>query len=213
MLTVHHLGVSQSDRIVWLCEELELPYQLLRYERNPDTKMAPESYRALHPSWTAPVITDGNMALAESGAIIEYIIGKYGHGRLQVGPESPEFANYLYWLHYANGTMMCGGMLDFVLTLLQVDADNETVRGLRGRYDRGFVMAEQGLGVAPYFAGPEFTAADIIMFFPLTTMRLFTPRDLSPYPNIRAYLLRVAARPAYRRALEKADPDLQPALT
>ena len=213
MLTVHHLGISQSDRIVWLCEELEIPYQLLRYERHPDTKLTPESYRALHPSWTAPVITDAGMALAESGAIIEYIIGKYGQGRLKVGPESPEFANYLYWLHYANGSMMCGGMLDFVLTLLQVDTDNETVRDLRGRYDRGFTMAEQRLGAAPYFAGLEFTAADIIMFFPLTTMRLFTPRDLSPYPNIRAYLQRVAARPAYRRAMEKADPDLRPALT
>lgn len=212
MLTVHHLGISQSDRIVWLCEELEIPYKLLRYDRHPDTKLTPESYRALHPSWTAPVITDGTMALAESGAIIEYIIAKYGQGRFGVGPDSPDFADYLFWLHYANGSMMSGGILDFSLALLGIETDNETVRGLRGRYDRGFTMAEQRLGVAPYFAGSAFTAADIIMFFPLTTMRLFTPRDLAPYPNIRGYLHRVADRPAYQRAMKKADPDLPPAI-
>ena len=213
MLTVHHLGISQSDRIVWLCEELEIPYQFVRYERDPVTKLAPPAYRALHPAGTAPIITDGDLALAESGAIIEYITAKYGGGRLAIGPNDANFADYLYWLHYANGSMMAGGLLDFVLSSLAGFEETETVRSLRNRYDRGFEMAEQRLGVATYFAGPAFTAADIIMLFPLTTMRLFVTRDLSPYPNLRAYLQRIGARPAYRRAMAKADPDLPPALT
>ena len=109
MLTVHHLGVSQSDRIVWLCEELGIPYELVRYERDPATKLAPPEYRALHPIGTAPVITDGDLTLGESGAIIEYVIRKYGNGRLALGPESPHFADYLYWFHFANGSMMPNG--------------------------------------------------------------------------------------------------------
>ena len=95
MLTVHHLGISQSDRIVWLCEELEIPYVLVRYDRDPVTRLAPAGYKALHPSQTAPVITDGTVVLAESGAIIEYIMGKYGNGRLTVSPQQANYADYL----------------------------------------------------------------------------------------------------------------------
>jgi glutathione S-transferase len=102
MLTVHHLGRSQSERIVWLCEELGLEYELKRYERAP--LLAPPEYKALHPIGTAPVITDGDLVLGESGAIIEYILAKYGGGRLQRAVGHREFANYLYWLHFANGS-------------------------------------------------------------------------------------------------------------
>jgi glutathione S-transferase len=212
MLTVHHLGVSQSDRVVWLCEELGIPYDLKIYDRDPVTRLAPPAYKALHASETAPVVTDGDMTLAESGAIVEYILARYGEGRLSVPPDSRDYPAYLYWLHYANGSFMPAGMVDLVLGVLGL-RDQEAVQPLRARADRGYALAEKRLGEAHWFAGDTFTAADIMMLFPLTTMRVFAPRDLAPYPNIRAYLARVAERPAYQRACKKADPDLAPLLT
>lgn len=212
MLTVHHLGVSQSDRIVWLCEELDIPYDLVRYERDPVTRLAPPEYRALHPFGTAPVITDGALVLGESGAIIEYIVAKYGAGRLTVGPDQPNFSDYLYWFHFANGSFMPSAMVDLVIQMTG-GGETEISRALRARGDRAYALVDERLGAVAYFAGAEFTAADIIMLFPLTTMRLFAPRDISPYPNIRAYLQRIAARPAYQRAMQKADPDLPLLLT
>jgi glutathione S-transferase len=209
MLTVHHLGISQSDRIVWLCEELEIPYEMVKYDRDPETRLAPAAYKALHPFGTAPVITDGDLVLGESGAIIDYIIAKYGNGRLTVAPDSPDYADYLHWFHFANGSMMPSGMIDMVVTMLAVE-DSPITASLRGRLDTAYDMVEARLGEAAYFAGSGFTAADIIMLFPLTTMRMFAARDLTPYPNILAYLQRVAMRPAYQRAIKKADPDLPP---
>ena len=211
MLTIHHLGISQSERIVWLCEELEIPYRFIRYERTA-VNLTPPAYRALHPSGTSPVITDGDMALAESGAIIEYIIARYGQGRLAIGPSSPDFADYLYWLHYANGSFMAGGILTFCLGVLKIEPANETVRDINTRYARGFGTVEQRLAAAPYLAGAEFTAADINMLFPLTTMRLFTPIDLAPNPNIRGYLQRIGARPGFQRMIARTAPDPAPPL-
>jgi glutathione S-transferase len=208
MLTVHHLGVSQSDRIVWLCEELEIPYRLVRYDRDPVTRLAPPEYKALHPAETAPIITDGDLVLAESGAIIEYIIAKYGEGRLALGKDNPNFADYLYWFHFANGSFVPSGMTDLVIGLLGGKGSSDLAKALSARGDRAFEMVEKRLGEAAYFAGPEFTAADVIMLFPLTTMRVFVPRDLTPFPNIRAYLERIGERPAFERAMKKADPDL-----
>src|SRR4030095_8763925 len=118
MLTVHHLGISQSERIVWLCEELEIPYQLARYDRDPNTRLAPEKYKALHPFGTAPVITDGRMVLAESAAIMEYILAKHGGGRLVVGADEPNFADYLFWFHFASGSFMPSAMTDIVVTIM-----------------------------------------------------------------------------------------------
>jgi glutathione S-transferase len=212
MLTVHHLGVSQSERIVWLCEELGIEYELKRYDRDPTTRMAPAAYKALHPVGTAPIISDGDVTLPESGAIIEYVIGKYGDGRLAVGPDAPNFADYLFWLHFANGSMMPrqSGMM-----AARTDGGEESPRArfMRERAERSWELVEQRLGEAPYFAGDEFTAADIIMGFPLTTMRAFVQRDLAPYPNIRAYLQRIGERPAYQRAMAKGDPDMAPMLS
>jgi glutathione S-transferase len=205
MLTVHHLGASQSERIPWLCEELEIPYRLIRYERDP--VRAPDAYKALHPFGTAPVITDGDLVLGESCAIIDYIMAKYGDGRLAVGQDEANFPEYLYWYHFANGSLMPAAMVDFFLTMIGTVSD-ETAAALRFRLDLAYAMAERRLGEVPYFAGNAFTAADIIMLFPFSTMRLFAPRDLAPYPNIRAYLQRIGARPAYQRAMHKADPDL-----
>jgi glutathione S-transferase len=211
MLTVHHLGVSQSERIVWLCEELGIPYELKRYDRDPVTRLAPPEYKALHPLGTAPIITDGDVVLPESGAIIEYIIGKYGDGRLSVGPEAPNYADYLFWFHFANGTMMPRQMR---MMGAQPDADETPVqRFMRERAESSWSLVDQRLAKAPYFAGEELTAADIIMVFVLTTMRAFAQRDLSAHPNIRAYLKRIGARPAYQRAMAKGDPDMTPALS
>lgn len=210
MLTVHHLGVSQSERIVWLCEELGAPYELKRYERDPETRLAPAAYKALHPLGTAPIITDGEVVLPESGAIMEYIIARYGGGRLAVGPEKPNFADYLFWFHFANGSFMPSQMAS--LASGRGDDDKPRARFMRERSDRAWRLVEERLGETPYLAGDEFTAADIIMVFPLTTMRAFMQKGLEDYPNIRAYLQRIGARPAYQRAMKKGDPDMAPML-
>ncbi|WP_428309632.1 glutathione S-transferase family protein [Hydrocarboniphaga sp.] len=212
MLIIHHLGVSQSERIVWLCEELGLPYQLQHYERDAKSRLAPPEYRALHPMGIAPVINDGAVTLAESGAIIEYLLAKYGQGRLVVAPDQPNFADYLFWLHFANGTLMPAEMSGLMAARLGLQADSPTMKGLMSRGERGFAMVEQRLGESAYFAGAQFTAADVIMLFPLTTMRAFSRRDLAAYPNIRAYLQRIGARPAYRRAMAAGDPGMEPML-
>jgi len=211
MLTVHHLGVSQSERIVWLCEELGIPYELKRYDRDPVTRLAPPEYKALHPLGTAPIITDGEVVLPESGAIIEYIIGRYGDGRLSVGPDAPNYADYLFWFHFANGTMMPRQMR---MMGAQPGAEETPMqRFMRERAESTWDLVDQRLGEAPYFAGDELTAADIIMVFVLTTMRAFAQRDLAAYPNIRAYLKRIGARPAYQSAMVKGDPNMTPALS
>ncbi len=210
MLTVHHLGVSQSERIVWLCEELEIPYALKRYDRVPPGRgMGPPEYKALHPLGTAPIITDGGMVLPESGAIMEYIIGKYGHGRLAVGPEAANFADYLFWFHFSNASFLPSQ------TGAPREGTDESPRAqfMRARSDRAWALVEARLGEVPYFAGQDFTAADIIMGFALTTMRAFAPHDISACPNILAYLQRIGTRPAYKRAMLKADPQMEPMLT
>jgi glutathione S-transferase len=210
MLTVHHLGVSQSERIVWLCEELEIPYDLKRYDRVPPGKgLGPPEYKALHPLGTAPIITDGDVVLPESGAIMEYIIGKYGRGRLAVAADAPNFADYLFWFHFANASMLPSQSAP-----AKANGDESPrAQYMRARSDRAWNLVEDRLGKVSYFAGDEFTAADIIMGFALTTMRAFAPRDLAPYPNILAYLRVIGARPAYRRAMRKADPQMEPMLT
>jgi glutathione S-transferase len=211
MITVHHLGVSQSERIVWLCEELGIPYTLQRYDRDP-SGMAPAQYKKLHPMGIAPVITDGDLVLAESGAIIEYLIARYGNGRLAVAADQPNFPQYLFWLHFANGTMMPSELMGVISAMLGLSADNPLGKILAARGERAFQLAEERLGQVKYFAGDELTAADIMMLFPLTTMRSFAKRDISQLPNIRAYLARVGARPAYQRAMAKGDPDMKPLL-
>lgn len=210
MLTVHHLGISQSDRIVWLCEELGIPYELKRYARDPKTRLAPPEYRALTPFGTTPVITDGDIVLGESAAIVEYIAETYADGRLLLRRGAPGYVDFLYWFHFANGSFMPAALVDMVATRL--DASGAKT-GVRARLDRAYDQVEARLGVVPYLAGDAFTAADIMTMFPLTTMRVFAPRDLAPYPNIQAYIQRIAARPAFQRAMKKADPDFTVPLT
>jgi glutathione S-transferase len=213
MLTIHHLGKSQSERIVWLCEELGVPYELKHHTRDPVTMLSPPALRALHPLGTAPVITDGDVKLAESAAIMEYIIVRHGGGRLALGPNHPDYAAYLYWFHFANGNLQPNMGRNMILRRLDLPADNPVLVSAQGRLKLVLDLIEARLGEATYFAGNEFTAADIIMVFSLTTMRYFMPVDLSPYPNTQAYLQRIGAREAYRRAMNKGDPGMPLLLT
>ncbi|WP_375313832.1 glutathione S-transferase [Bradyrhizobium sp. A5] len=208
MLTVHHLGKSQSERIVWLCEELGIPYELKRYTRDPVTMLAPAEYKALHPIGAAPVITDADLLLAESGAIVDYIMAKYGNGRLVLGPDQPGFAQFLYWFHFANGTLQAGMGRLMILNRLKLAQDNPMLVATRTRVDRAFDLVDARVRDAEYLAGDTFTTADIMMGFSLTTMRYFQPYDLSRCPNVVNYLGRIGARAAYRRAMEKGDPGM-----
>jgi glutathione S-transferase len=213
MLTVHHLGKSQSERIIWLCEELGVPYELKHYVRDPVTKLSPPELRALHPIGSAPVITDGDVTLAESGAIVDYILARHGGGRLQVKPDSPDFATYLFWLHFPNGTLQPVLGRSMYLGRLNLPADNPVLGMVRERLGRALGLVEARLAEAPYLAGQHVTAADIMMVFSLTTMRYFMPVDLAPYPAILAYLQRIAARDGYQRAMRKGDPGMELLLT
>jgi glutathione S-transferase len=212
MITVHHLGVSQSERVVWLCEELGIPYVLKRYDRDPTTRMAPAAYKALHPMGIAPVITDGDVVLAESGAILEYLMARHGGGSLSVSSQQANFPDYLFWFHFANGTLMPSEMGSMIAHFLKLEQGNPIISMLNARSERAFALVEKRLGNAAYFAGSDFTAADIMMLFPLTTMRAFVQKDLAAFHNIKAYLQRIGARPAYQRAMQKGDPGMAPKL-
>jgi glutathione S-transferase len=213
MLTVHHLGKSQSERIVWLCEELQFPYELKRYARDSVTMLAPPDYKALHPIGAAPVITDGDLVLAESGAVVEYIIAKYGNGRLALNSAHRDFAQFLYWYHFANGTLQAAMGRSMILNRLKLVDDNPILLASKGRLDRAFNLVDARTREVEYLAGTEFTSADIMIGFSLTTMRYFMPYDLGRCPNIVRYLARIGARPAYRRAMEKGDPGMALLLT
>lgn len=194
MLTVHHLAKSQSERIIWLCEELGLPYELIRYERDP-AGGAPAEYKALSPFGTAPVITDGDLVLGESAAIVEYISRKYAGGALLLGPEHPEWTRFLFWFHFANGSYIPGLMMDHF-------APPDTAPNPQSRSERAYRLIEARLGEATWFAGETFTAADVMMCLP----RFAASRDLANAPNTAAYLARLNERPACRTAMAKAEP-------
>jgi glutathione S-transferase len=209
MLTVHHLGKSQSERIVWLCEELGLDYDLKHYVRDAQTMLSPPELKALHPIGSAPVITaEGGLLMAESAAIMEYILARHGRGRLAPGLQDPGFADYLYWFHFTNGTLQPSMGRMMILGRLNLAPDNPVRQAMQGRLDRALGLVEARLAAVPWLAGPEFSAADIMMGFTLTTMRYFQPVDYAPYPAIRAWIQRIAAREAYQRAMAKGDPGM-----
>jgi len=210
MLTVHHLGISQSERIVWLCEELGLDYELKLYDRRADNRLAPDAYKALHPMGIAPVITDGDLVLGESGAICDYICARYGDGRLVPGRDSPDFADHLFWFHWSNGTFMATLMMQLVLA--GSGDGNPAAAFVQDRSQRGWAMVEARLGEAPFFGGADLTTADIMMVYCLTTSRAFRGLSIDGYPNLQAYLQRIGARPAYQRAMAKAEPGRTPML-
>jgi glutathione S-transferase len=148
------------------------------------------------------------VVIGESGAIIEYILGKYGKGRLARHPAHPEYTSYLYWFHYANGSFQALLHRTLVARRLEPTPDHRILKDLQGRLDRSLALLNERLGETQYLAGDELTAADIMIFFSFTTMRSFTPYEVKPYPNIVAYLKRIAARPAYQRAMQKGDPGM-----
>lgn len=210
MLVVHHLGRSQSERIVWLCEELEIPYVFKRYERDPATQFAPAEYKALHPLGTAPIIQDGPVTLAETQAIFDWIIAKYDGARLTVPASDPAFADYLFWLHFAQGSQMPAEMISLVVGM--VTGDKGLAQMIDQRAVNGLKMLDARLAEKPYLAGDKFTLADIANMFALSSMRRGSGRDLSAYPHLQPYLQRLGDRPAFRRAWAKCEPDLEPLL-
>jgi glutathione S-transferase len=202
MLTVHHLANSQSERVVWLCEELGLEYALELYDREP-TMAAPAHFKALHPAGTAPTITDEGVVLAETGAVFDYILAQHGGGKLAVDKDAPDFLHYLFWLHFANGSLMPSQLVTAVLGSLPGSPGSPFASAVMSRIGHGCAMMEERLSAVPYLGGEAFTAADIMMVFSLTTMTYFVPLDLAPNPLVRAYLERVTTRPAYVRMREK----------
>ena len=209
MLTIHHLRISQSERIVWLCEELGLEYDLKLYNRDPETRLAPPDLKALHPMQIAPLIEDGDVLLGESGAIVEYIIGKYApETDLVPGPDHPDFADHLYWFHFANATFMTNGMMQIAVSLTGADMPAP----MMNRVNNAWAQVERRLGAADYFGGAQLTTADIMMVFQLTTSRAFRETPIDDKPNLKAYLQRIGAREAYQRAMAKAEPGFPPKL-
>ena len=187
-------------------EELGLEYQLERFQRAP-TGAAPEALKAIHALGKAPIIRDGNLVLAESGAIVDYIVHRYGNGRLAVSPSEPTYARYLYWLHFAEGSLMSLMLIALVLSRVPEASESPIRARVLARMQQMLGFVDTELGEAQWFAGADFTAADIMMTFPFTTMRRFLDYDLAPYARIRAYLKRIEARPAHRKAMTLAGPD------
>ncbi|RLQ21756.1 glutathione S-transferase [Seongchinamella sediminis] len=207
MITIHHLGVSQSDRIVWLMEELGLPYELKWYDRGDDF-LAPPEYRALHPAGTAPIITDGDLVLAESTAIVEYISRKHGEGRLSVDVDSPDYPHYLFWMQF-NNNLQCALFIKAAVraTGAEPGPGNLMLTTTQRREDGLYNALEQRLGESEYLGGAAFSCADIMSMFNLTSLGMLGGREINDsLPNTRAYVARIAARPAYQKAMAIAGP-------
>jgi len=213
MLTIHHLTTSQSERVVWLCEELGIDYKLVVHERLPDTRLAPPALAALTPMGTGPVMEDGDLVMSESGAIVEYIIHKHGGGRLALKPDHPDYAQYLFWFHWANASLQPVMGRNMVVRRLGISPeDHPFAKGTWERLERALRFLDARLEKNQWLAGEEFTAADIMVVFSLTTMRVFMPVELGEYIEILPYLRRVGGRPAYRAAMQKCDVSFTPML-
>ncbi|MBI1197164.1 MAG: glutathione S-transferase [Phenylobacterium sp.] len=217
MLTVHHLENSRSQRVLWLLEELEAPYEIVRYARDPATMLAPPELKTVHPLGKSPVITEDGETVAETGAIIEHILERHGGGRLAPPPGSAEARRMRYWLHYAEGSAMPPLVLKLVFSRLAPSAPallRPVVNAIAKRAQSGFIdpqvathfdYIEGELEKSEWFAGAEFTAADIMMSFPLEAAAERAGARLGR-PRLAAFLKRIHARPAYRRALERGGP-------
>ena len=218
MLTVHHLNNSRSQRVLWLLEELGVPYEIKLYQRDAKTMLAPSSLRKVHPLGKSPVVTEDGETVAESGAIIEYVLERHGQGRLQPAAGTPAHRRYRYWLHYAEGSAMpplvmklvflrlkTAPMPFFVKPVARLIAD-KTLEGFvepQIRLHVGYM--EQELARSTWFAGAEFTAADIQMSFPIEAAAVRGGLG-AEFPRLQAFLERIHARPAYQRALAKGGP-------
>lgn len=215
MITLHHLNNSRSQRILWLLEELGVPYEIKRYQRDPKTMLAPPELRAVHPLGKSPVITDGDLTLAESGAIIEYLAQTFGDGRLLPPAGTPERLRCSYWLHYAEGSAMPPLLLKLVLNRVRTAPApffvKPIARGIADKVDRTFTdpqlalhldYLEGELARGEWFVGDSFSAADIQMSFPLEAFAARGGLDRN-HPRLAAFLQRIHARPAYQRALQQ----------
>ena len=218
MITVHHLNNSRSQRVLWLLEELGLPYEIKKYQRDAQTMLAPPELRKVHPLGKSPVITDGEATLAESGAIIEYLLERYGNGRFVPAAGTPERLRYRYWLHFAEGSAMPPLLLKLIFERLKVTKmpffAKPVARGIANKVlgtmvdpnlKRQLDFMEAELGRSEWFAGNEFSAADIQMSFPVEASAQRAGLDASR-PKLMAFLKRIHARPAYQRALERGGP-------
>ena len=218
MITVHHLENSRSQRVLWLLEELGLDYQLERYKRDPKTQFAPEALRKVHPLGKSPVVTDGGVTIAESGAIIEYLVDRYGKGRLAPAAGTPERLRWTYWLHFAEGSAMPPLLMKlvfdrvrtapvpfFVKPVTRMIAAKAMKEFIQPNLTRQFDFMEAELTRSPWFAGDAFSAADIQMSFPVEAAAGRAGLDASR-PKLVGWLERIHARPAYARALERGGP-------
>lgn len=217
MIVVHHLEHSRSQRVLWLLEELALPYEVKRYARDPKTMLAPPALAQVHPLGKSPVLTDGDIAVAESGAIVEYLVERAG-GRLQPAAGTAERRRWTYWLHFAEGTAMPPLLLKlvfdkvrganvpfFIRPVLKAVADQVAKGFITPNLERQFAFMEAELARRDWFAGDAFSAADIQMSFPLEAAQARGGLD-GRYPKLQAWLQRIHARPAYARALERGGP-------
>jgi glutathione S-transferase len=200
MIRVHHLNNSRSQRVLWLLEELGLEYEIVKHQRNPETNLAPDSLKAVHPLGKSPVIEDGEHTVIESGAILEYLVRRHGKGKLAPAPSSPDSVRYLQWMHYAEGSAMLPLMLNLYLRRL-----GEAAKPLEPRVNSeienhlGYLDSE--LGASDYFVGEQLTAADIQLSFVVQiAQRLY---GLDKFPNLSRFIERAQQRPAYRKALAR----------
>jgi glutathione S-transferase len=200
MIVVHHLNNSRSQRILWLLEELGIAYRLEQYRRDPNTNLAPPELLAIHPLGKSPVMQDGDLILAESGAIIEYLIERHGDGQLKPQPGTPEHVRYLYWMHFSEGTIMLHLVSRIYLTRVG-EAAQAMQRRVEVMINNDLDLVEAELNKSSHLAGEAFSAADVHMGFPLEFAAhagLVSERHV----KLREYLARMQARPAYRRAIE-----------
>lgn len=218
MITVHHLENSRSQRVLWLLEELGVAYEVKRYARDPKTMLAPPELAAVHPLGKSPVITDGKVTVAESGAIVEYLLDTYGQGRLRPPAGTADGRQFTYWLHFAEGSAMPPLLMKlvfdkvrtapvpfFIRPVLKGVADKVTKSFIAPNLARQFDFMEAELVKRPWFAGAQFSAADIQMSFPLEAAAASAGLDKSR-PRLMDWLKRIHARPAYKRALEVGGP-------
>jgi glutathione S-transferase len=203
MIIVHHLNDSRSQRILWLLEELGLPYDLQRYQRDAATRLAPPELKSVHPLGKSPVITDNGRVIIESGAIIDYIIRRHGGGRLQPDPASPAYDDYLQWLHFAEGSAMLPLLLKLYVSRLGAAAAPLSPR-IESEIDNHLGYINQSLAGRDYLLGPDLTGADIQLSFvgEIAASRA----NRAAYPNLDAWVHRFQARPAYQAALTRGGP-------
>lgn len=203
MIEVHHLNNSRSQRVLWLLEELGLDYEIVKYQRDAETNLAPESLKAVHPLGKSPVVKEQGRVLIESGAIVDYVVRRHGQGRLAPDPASPEYDVYQQWLHYAEGSAMLPVMLKLYLGRLG-EAGAPLSPRVNGEIENHFGYMDAELAGRDWFVGDAFTAADIQLSFPVQAARMLY--GLEKFPHLAGFLERATARPAYQKALERGGP-------